>query len=160
REGTRHSRRASAERRHRGPAQSAAGLHRSVEDMRSGGQESSQNRPAFGWRPVGENFTYPLFFPGRSPMTRSALRGAGLSAMLALALPVAPARAQTDRTFVSSTGNNIGNDCTSAANPCQTIGGALQTTASGGQITCLSPISIPEVGLAITKSVTIDCPTS
>src|SRR5262249_6283004 len=103
---------------------------------------------------------YPPFIQGRSAMTRIALLCACLSAMLALALPVAPARAQSNQTFVSSTGNNSGNNCASATNPCQTIGQALQNTASVGQVTCLTPLIFPPFGVQISQSVTIDCPTS
>lgn len=63
------------------------------------------------------------------------------------------ARAQSLRTFVSSTGSDS-NPCT-RTQPCQTLLVTFSKTADGGEINCLD--SGPYSGVAINKSVTIDC---
>src|SRR5690242_3947295 len=89
-------------------------------------------------------------------MRKIALSFASLVAMLALALP---ARAQPLVTFVSATGTDTNNNCFLAATPCGTMFHALQSSGSGGYITCLTPIGL-ESAVTIDKSITIDCPTS
>jgi hypothetical protein len=68
----------------------------------------------------------------------------------------APASAQQITAYVSSTGSDS-NPCT-AAQPCQTINQAVRVVGLNGEIFCLnSPFSNVE-GLAISQSMTIDCP--
>jgi Bacterial Ig-like domain (group 3) len=59
----------------------------------------------------------------------------------------------TARTWVSSAGDD-NNDCSRTA-PCLTFAGALEKTASGGEIDCLDASNFGP--LTITKSITIDC---
>jgi parallel beta helix pectate lyase-like protein len=69
-------------------------------------------------------------------MNRTAIViAAGLA--LAASLPVAPARAQFFRTFVSGTDNDS-NPCT-RTQPCLTFAGALAQTNAGGEIDVLDP---------------------
>lgn len=85
-------------------------------------------------------------------MSKSTLL-AGLTATLAMALPVATAHALTE-SFVLSTGNDA-NPCTRSS-PCQTFLRALAVTDNGGTIWCLD--SGPYTGNVNTGlTVTIDC---
>ena len=65
----------------------------------------------------------------------------------------APASAQSTRTWVSGTGDDI-NPCSRTA-PCQTFAGAIAKTNAGGEINCLDAGGYGTV--SITKSITIDC---
>jgi hypothetical protein len=87
-------------------------------------------------------------------MRKIALSMAVFGATALLQLYAAPAYALIDRTFVSHGGNN-GNPCTQTS-PCQTFGGALAKTASGGEINCLDSGYYGD-SFHITISVTIDC---
>jgi len=58
-----------------------------------------------------------------------------LSSLLALALPISPAHAQSARTFVSAFGNDA-NDC-SRSTPCRTFQAAHDKTFPDGEITVL-----------------------
>ena len=63
-----------------------------------------------------------------------------IAAALALAatLPLAPAQAQENRTFVSSAGSDT-NSCTSATLPCRHFKAAYAATPAGGEIDVLDP---------------------
>ena len=81
-----------------------------------------------------------------------------LAVLAAAALGIAfasatPASAQSTRTWVSGTGDDV-NTCSRAA-PCLTFAGAIAKTANNGQITCLDPGGFGTIN--ITKSITIDC---
>ena len=84
-------------------------------------------------------------------MSNKPLRLVG--ACLAFCLMALPAHAQASRTWVSVVGNDA-NPCSRAA-PCQTFAGAISKTAVNGEISCLDPGEFG--GVAITKSITIDC---
>jgi hypothetical protein len=90
-------------------------------------------------------------------MTKIAFLPAGLAGVLALALPVMPAHAQANITYVAGTGTNINNQCFSPAAPCAGIEHALLNTVPGGEIICLSGGHVDATNLIITQSVTIDC---
>jgi len=82
-------------------------------------------------------------------MTKIVLLSAGFTAMLTVALPSVPARAQF---YVSKDGT--GTACTLAA-PCRTFQAAHDAAVAGREIKCLTPGDFAEV--IITKSITIDC---
>jgi hypothetical protein len=86
-------------------------------------------------------------------MKMFARLSASLTAMLVTLLPPAPAKAQNDTTFVSSTGS-AGGPCTRAA-PCVSFSFAHDATVPEGEIRCLD--SGPFGGATISKSITIDC---
>ena len=67
-------------------------------------------------------------------------------------LNVSPARAQANRTWVSTNGDDT-NPC-SHTSPCKTFSGALAKTNSGGEIVVLNSGGFGPV--AITKAITID----
>jgi hypothetical protein len=71
------------------------------------------------------------------------------------ALPIAPARAQLARTWVSHTGSD-GNTC-NYNDPCLTFAIAFSKTFAGGEINCLDQGLFLAVGITINKSITIDC---
>src|SRR4051812_6471824 len=87
-------------------------------------------------------------------MTQVSLRSIGLAVFLVALLPAAPAQAQSEKTFVSSTGTS-GGPCTRAA-PCNSFFFAHEMTVAEGEINCLD--SGPFGGATITKTITIDCP--
>jgi hypothetical protein len=72
-----------------------------------------------------------------------------------LALGALPAHAQNMRSWVSRFGNDA-NTCTIGA-PCLTFNGALAKTNAGGFINCLDAGDFGGGGVAITKSITVDC---
>src|SRR5262249_35147531 len=77
-----------------------------------------------------------------------------LAAMLLLpTLHVAPAWAQSARTFVSAQIGGDTNDCLSPATPCRTFQGAHNKTSDQGEITVLD--SGGYGALTITKSISI-----
>jgi Right handed beta helix region len=83
-----------------------------------------------------------------------------LAAMvISLGLGLQPAAAQAPQpakqTWVSSTGNDDTNTCTTPASPCQTFTGAYGKTAPGGEINCVD--SGPFEGAQISMSLTISC---
>jgi hypothetical protein len=71
--------------------------------------------------------------------------------LFALALPIAPASAQTTRTFISANGNDA-NTCARSA-PCRTLQVAHDKTNSGGEINMLDPAGYGPV--TITKPISI-----
>jgi hypothetical protein len=91
---------------------------------------------------------------GGYPMKMLALLSASLTAMLVALLLAAPAQAQSETTFVSSTGTP-GGPCTRAA-PCNSFFFAHDATVPEGEIRCLD--SGPFGGATIDRSITIDCP--
>lgn len=68
------------------------------------------------------------------------------------AAAVAPAWAQTTRTWVSGVGDDV-NPCSRTA-PCKTFAGAISKTAAGGEINLIDSGGFG--GVTITKSITID----
>jgi len=83
----------------------------------------------------------------------SALPGTAiLGGILAIALNVMPAQAQSTRTWVSGVGDDA-NPCSRTA-PCKTFAGAISKTATGGEIDALDPAGYGAV--TITKGITID----
>ena len=78
-----------------------------------------------------------------------------LAATLIFALPIAPAQAQNNRSWVANFGSD-GNLCTEAS-PCATFGRALMQTNATGEINCLTQGDFGGGGFEITQSVTIDC---
>src|SRR5438874_6763299 len=74
-----------------------------------------------------------------------------LATVVGLALPVAPASAQTTRTWVSGVGDDA-NPCSRTA-PCKTFAGAISKTAAFGEINVLDPGGFGAV--TITKSITL-----
>ncbi|MBV9221428.1 MAG: hypothetical protein JOY94_18560 [Methylobacteriaceae bacterium] len=73
-----------------------------------------------------------------------------------LALPVTPARAQNDRSWVASNGSD-GNPCTRAC-PCATFKHALSQTNAGGEINCVDQGDFSGgAQLLIDRAITIDC---
>jgi hypothetical protein len=82
-----------------------------------------------------------------------------LSFTLALAtlfaLPITPAQALNDRSWVASTGS--GTTCTRSS-PCADFATALAQTSSGGEINCVDQGDFSGgATVNITKSITIDC---
>jgi len=75
-----------------------------------------------------------------------------LAIVLVPALHAAPARAQENRTFVSSTGNDS-NNCTNTATPCRHFAAAYAATPAGGEIDVLDPGNYG--GLTITGPISI-----
>src|SRR6202051_207657 len=59
-------------------------------------------------------------------------------ALIVCLLPGAPAQAQENRTFVSSTGDDS-NNCTNTATPCRHFAAAYAATPAGGEIDVLDP---------------------
>ena len=76
-----------------------------------------------------------------------------LGLLLMLGLSAAPAQAQLNRTWVSSTGNDA-NTC-SQASPCATFSGAHGKTNAGGEVNCLDSGSYGQ--FTITKAISIIC---
>ena len=76
-----------------------------------------------------------------------------LGLLLILGLSAAPAHAQLNRTWVSSTGNDA-NTCAQAS-PCATFNGAHFKTNAGGEINCVDSGSYGSVD--INKSISIIC---
>jgi hypothetical protein len=74
------------------------------------------------------------------------------AAALACLLHVTPVHAQSNRTFVSSSGNDV-NACTIAA-PCRTLQAAFNVTAAGGEIQVLDATGYGT--LNITHSISIE----
>jgi Right handed beta helix region len=89
-------------------------------------------------------------------MTRLILALTACGTALVPFLSLAPAHAQSVRTWVASNGNNA-NPCTRAL-PCASFVGALPNTALNGEINCVDA-GVFGLGptLVINKSVTIDC---
>jgi hypothetical protein len=80
-----------------------------------------------------------------------------LTAIIAVAVFAAPARAQNVASFLSSTGFD-GNTCATPAGPCRTLAGAHGKTNAGGFIYCLDNGEFSGgVTTVITKSTLIDC---
>jgi hypothetical protein len=75
-----------------------------------------------------------------------------LAIALVPALHAAPAQAQENRTFVSSTGNDS-NNCINAATPCRHFAAAYAATPAGGEIDVLDPGNYG--GLTITGPISI-----
>jgi hypothetical protein len=73
-------------------------------------------------------------------------------ALIVCLLPGAPAQAQENRTFVSSTGDDS-NNCTNTATPCRHFAAAYAATPAGGEIDVLDPGNYG--GLTITGPVSI-----
>jgi hypothetical protein len=86
-------------------------------------------------------------------MTKARHLFFGFTVALAL-LGAAPAQAQNNVSFVSSTGGGI--TCTRVA-PCHDFGPAVDATVDGGEINCLDSGPFQFGIAAITKSITIDC---
>jgi hypothetical protein len=97
-------------------------------------------------------------------MRKIALLCVGFGAMLALALPVAPARAATNMvSYVSGNGDtNPANTCSNPATPCRSFTQALTNTGDQGTVVCVGN-GVSDDGVnpfgstTISKSVTIDC---
>jgi nitrous oxidase accessory protein NosD len=70
-------------------------------------------------------------------MSKSILPAA-MAALLVLSLQVQPARADSDRTFVSGTGDDNNPQCSRTA-PCKTFAGAIGRTNAGGEVIVLDP---------------------
>src|SRR5262249_55241493 len=100
-----------------------------------------------------------IFSPkrGERSMRKSATTIAGLVALLAAALPAAPAHAFSAVTYVATNGSD-GNPCTHAL-PCATINVALNVTPDGAVVRCIDPGTdfTFQTTVPITRSVTIDC---
>jgi hypothetical protein len=85
-------------------------------------------------------------------MTRTTIIiAAGLA--VAVTLPIAPAQAQVNRTFVSAAGSD-GNNCANVATPCRHFQTAVNTTAPGGEIVALDPANYGS--LTINHQITIN----
>jgi len=84
-------------------------------------------------------------------MTRSLNPRLAFGCIVAIALSVAPAHAQT-RTWVSGVGDDA-NPCSRTA-PCKTFAGAISKTAAGGEISVLDPGGYGPV--TINKALTIN----
>jgi len=69
-------------------------------------------------------------------MTRIAIVIAAALAFTAT-LPIVPAQAQRDRTFVASYGTDNGNTLCSFGSPCKTFQNAINNTAVGGEVTAI-----------------------
>jgi hypothetical protein len=80
-----------------------------------------------------------------------------LLSTIILELCAVPANAASNRTWVSGTGSDLG-PCT-IASPCATFQVALNNTAAGGEVDCLSPGDFGGVSgtLTISQSVSIVC---
>jgi hypothetical protein len=85
---------------------------------------------------------------------RAAFRLSCLTAVV-FALLAAPARATSNRIFISTTGNNA-NDCSNPLTPCVDFTGALSQVNTGGEI--IAQATGPYGPLNITKAVTISGP--
>jgi hypothetical protein len=81
------------------------------------------------------------------------LTAAACAAVLGSLAAIAPAQAQSSRTWVSGVGDDV-NPCSRTA-PCKTFSGAISKTAVNGEINCLDPGGFGTI--TITKSITIDC---
>jgi hypothetical protein len=84
--------------------------------------------------------------------TRICLLGL-LGLFVAAGFNVAPAQAQSTRTWVSGVGDDA-NPCSRTA-PCKTFAGAISKTAAGGEINCIDPGGFGAV--TIIKSMAIKC---
>ncbi|MBV9220518.1 MAG: hypothetical protein JO366_18170, partial [Methylobacteriaceae bacterium] len=78
-----------------------------------------------------------------------------LGGALAVVAASSPAAAQNARSWVASTGSD-GNSCTRSS-PCASFARALAQTNAGGEINCIDQGDFSGPGLAIQKSITIDC---
>src|SRR4051794_13109744 len=76
-----------------------------------------------------------------------------LGPIVSLLLPSAEVQAQSETTFVSSSGS-AGGPCSRAA-PCNNFSAAHDATVGEGEIRCLD--AGPFGGATITKTITIDC---
>jgi Right handed beta helix region len=85
-------------------------------------------------------------------MKRLRLSFNTLAALAVLLIANTLAHAQTDRTWVSGTGND-GNPCSRTA-PCKTFAGAYAKTNAGGEIDVIDPGAYGQ--LTISKALTID----
>jgi hypothetical protein len=81
------------------------------------------------------------------------VKNLALAAVTAAALFTATAASAQTRTWVSGVGDDL-NPCSRTA-PCKTFAGAINKTATGGEINCLDPGGFGAV--TITKSITILC---
>jgi len=88
-------------------------------------------------------------------MTRIAILIAAALAFTAT-LPIAPAHAQRDRTFVASYGTDTDNTLCSFGSPCKTFQNAYANTAVGGEVTAIDSAGFGP--LNITSSITITSP--
>jgi hypothetical protein len=68
---------------------------------------------------------------------------------------VAPAWAANTQTWVSSTGNDMTNNCLTPATACATFAGAIGKTPINGQVLCASAGNFGPI--TVNKSLTIDC---
>jgi hypothetical protein len=87
---------------------------------------------------------------------------ASLAAAFVLAMPVMPARATNQISFISGSGSDANNNsCNSQATPCQSLSQALANTIDKGTVICVgggvTDNSAIFNGTTITQSVTIDC---
>src|ERR1051325_3128550 len=89
-------------------------------------------------------------------MNKLAVSSTIFGAIVAAMLSVAPAQAQSTRTWVSGVGDDA-NPCSRTA-PCKTFAGAISKTATGGEINVLDPGGFG--GVTITKAITINAPTT
>jgi hypothetical protein len=78
----------------------------------------------------------------------------GLVAIASLFTGSAYAQGPVPLSWVSANGSDANFPCSYVA-PCQTLGGAIPKTSSGGQIICSTPIF--SGGFTIDRAVTIDC---
>jgi hypothetical protein len=85
-------------------------------------------------------------------MPKSTLYATFLGALFVAGLAIAPAHAQSTRTWISGVGDDV-NPCSRTA-PCKTWAGAISKTAAGGEIDALDPGGFGAV--TITKSLTLD----
>src|SRR5436309_2080842 len=59
------------------------------------------------------------------------------AAVCLIAVPAAPGFAQSNRTFVSGSGNDTGNTTCSRTSPCRSFGAAIGLTNAGGEMVVL-----------------------
>jgi hypothetical protein len=86
-------------------------------------------------------------------MISTKLASIGLAASLAVTLPIAPAQAQVNRTFVSAAGSDS-NNCANVTTPCRHFAAAYAATAPSGEIFVLDPANYGS--LTITQAVSIE----
>jgi hypothetical protein len=93
-------------------------------------------------------------------MKKISLLCAGLAAMLVLALPVTPAWALNQISFVSGSGSDSNNTCNNPTAPCQSLSQAVANTINQGTVLCIgNGVQDTSIfnGTTISQSVTIDC---